>query len=64
MVPAPTGAGASRAMMVTRSTVTVVIARFEDIVGRGLRSLIEDEDSLQLVEFDVPHDRLMDTLDL
>lgn len=50
--------------MVTSSSVTVAVARFEDIVGRGLRSLIDEEDSLRLVAVDVPHETLVDTLDL
>jgi DNA-binding NarL/FixJ family response regulator len=50
--------------MVTRSSVTVALARFEDIVGRGLRSLIDEEESLALVAADVPHETLVETLDL
>jgi DNA-binding NarL/FixJ family response regulator len=38
--------------------VSVAIARFEDIVGRGLRSLIDEDASLQLVAADIPHEQL------
>jgi DNA-binding NarL/FixJ family response regulator len=48
--------------MVNRPPVTVAVARFEDIVGRGLRSLIDDEESLELVAADFPHERLARTL--
>ncbi len=39
-------------------TVSVVVARFEDLVGRGLRVLIEDDEHLALVVGDVPHERM------
>jgi two-component system response regulator DesR len=45
-----------------RPPVSVAIARFEDIVARGLRALIDEDGSLQLVAADVPHERLAETL--
>jgi DNA-binding NarL/FixJ family response regulator len=48
--------------MITRAPVRVVIAQFEDIVARGLRALIEEEDSLELVADGVAHERLSSTL--
>lgn len=41
--------------MVSRAPITVTVARFEDLISRGLRALIEEDDSLELVAFDVPH---------
>jgi DNA-binding NarL/FixJ family response regulator len=41
-----------------RDPVTIVVARFEDLVARGLRSLLEDDPSLALVARDIEHDRL------
>jgi DNA-binding NarL/FixJ family response regulator len=38
--------------------VRVVLARFEDIVARGLGALIEEDDSLELVASGVEHDAL------
>jgi DNA-binding NarL/FixJ family response regulator len=38
--------------------VTVLIARFEDIVARGLRALIEEEGTLDLIRYDVAHAEL------
>jgi DNA-binding NarL/FixJ family response regulator len=40
--------------------VTVLLARFEDLVGAGLRSLIGADPNLRIVAFDVP----LDTLDV
>lgn len=45
--------------MTTRSPISVVLARFEDIVGLGLRSLIVEDDNLELLAADVPHDDLL-----
>jgi DNA-binding NarL/FixJ family response regulator len=39
--------------------VTVLLARFEDLVGAGLRSLVGADPTLRIVAFDVP----LDTLD-
>lgn len=44
--------------MAAGSPVSVAIARFEDLVGRGLRALVEDDDHLELVAGDVPHERI------
>ena len=44
--------------MVPRSPITVAVARFEDLISRGLRALIDEDESLQLVALDVPHERL------
>ncbi len=49
--------------MVQRSPISVALARFEDIVGRGLRSLIDEDDNLQLVATDVPREQLLGILD-
>ena len=45
-----------------RTAVTVVTARFEDLVGRGLLALIEEDEHLELLEADIPHDALPDAL--
>jgi DNA-binding NarL/FixJ family response regulator len=45
-----------------RVPVTVAIARFEDIVGRGLRALVDEDDSLQLVAEDLAHENLIPAL--
>lgn len=44
--------------MAFRPAVRVVVARFEDIVAHGLRALITDEDSLELVADGVDHEHL------
>jgi DNA-binding NarL/FixJ family response regulator len=44
--------------MSLRTPVSVAIGRFEDLVGRGLRALIEDDPNLAVVAHDVPHERL------
>jgi DNA-binding NarL/FixJ family response regulator len=41
-----------------KPSITVAIARFEDIVGRGLRSLVDDDEQLELVAEDIPHDEI------
>lgn len=38
--------------------VSVVTARFEDLIDRGLRVLVQEDANLQLVASDVPHDDL------
>jgi len=48
--------------MVRRSPITVALARFEDLISRGLRALIDDDESLELVAVDVPHDEMSVTL--
>jgi DNA-binding NarL/FixJ family response regulator len=46
----------------SRPPIPVMLARFEDIIGRGLRSLIEEDPNLRLVADDVPHERLRGAL--
>jgi DNA-binding NarL/FixJ family response regulator len=41
-----------------RQPITLAVARFEDIVNRGLRALIEDDPHLQLAAADVPTERM------
>jgi NarL family two-component system response regulator LiaR len=48
--------------MVNRPAVAVAVTRFEDIVSRGLRSLIEEDKSLKLVASEVAHEDLRDVL--
>jgi DNA-binding NarL/FixJ family response regulator len=48
--------------MVTRPPIAVAVARFEDIVARGLRALIDEDVSLQLVAAGIPHDQLASAL--
>lgn len=48
--------------MLNRAAVRVAVARFEDIVARGLRALIDGDESLNLVADGVPHERLTATL--
>jgi DNA-binding NarL/FixJ family response regulator len=38
--------------------VSVVVAHFEDLVARGLRSLLDEDDSVHVVAAGVAHDRL------
>ncbi len=45
-----------------RPPITILLARFEDIVARGLRSLIEDDPNLRLLTADVAHERLRTAL--
>ena len=48
--------------MPLRAPVTVLIAQFEDIVGLGLRVLVEGDPALELVGADIPHDDLAEVL--
>lgn len=48
--------------MSTRAPVRIALAQFEDIVARGLRVLIDEDDNLELVAFDVDHDQLTSAL--
>src|ERR1700736_3914408 len=48
--------------MVNRAPISVAIARFEDIVSRGLRALIDDDETLRLVAADFPHDEVSSIL--
>jgi len=38
--------------------ITVAVARFEDLLGHGLRSAIENDSALEIVAMDVEHERL------
>ena len=49
-------------MTVTRAAVRVAVAQFEDIIARGLRGLIDEEESVQLVADGIEHDRLPEVL--
>jgi len=44
--------------MPPQTTVTVLIARFDDLLARGLRELIESDPSLAIAAADVEHRRL------
>ncbi len=44
--------------MQPRSPTTVVISRFEDLVGRGLRAFVEDDSTLNLSAADIGYDDL------
>ncbi len=48
--------------MVLPTPVSVAVARFEDLVGRGLRALIEDDEHLAVIADDIPHERLADVI--
>src|SRR6476469_6059027 len=48
--------------MSNRPSVRVAVAQFEDIVSHGLRALITEDDSLDLVADGVPHDDLKSAL--
>jgi DNA-binding NarL/FixJ family response regulator len=48
--------------MTNRQPIDILLARFEDIISRGLRSLIEEDSHLRLVADDVPHDHLATAL--
>jgi DNA-binding NarL/FixJ family response regulator len=49
-------------MIVTRASVRVAVAQFEDIVARGLRALIDEDPSLELVADGIEHARLAGVL--
>jgi DNA-binding NarL/FixJ family response regulator len=44
--------------MDTRTPVTVVAARFEDLVAHGLRALLAEDPYIELVAEDIPHGQL------
>jgi NarL family two-component system response regulator LiaR len=52
----------ARVNMSNRPSVRVAVAQFEDIVSHGLRALITEDDSLDLVADGVPHDDLKSAL--
>jgi len=41
--------------MIARRTISVAVSRFEDLVARGLRAFIEDDEHLEIVAEDVAH---------
>ncbi|MHB1809635.1 MAG: helix-turn-helix transcriptional regulator [Solirubrobacteraceae bacterium] len=41
-----------------KAPVSVVIARFEDLVARGLQALLEEDASVEILDTDVEHERL------
>lgn len=45
-------------MVASHAPVSVVVARFEDLVDRGLQALIEQDDHIELRAGGVPHERL------
>jgi DNA-binding NarL/FixJ family response regulator len=44
--------------VISRSPITLVLARFEDLIARGLRALVGEDPHMEIVASDVPHDRL------
>ncbi len=44
--------------MPEQTPITVAVGRFDDLIARGLRSLIEGDQTLQLVAVDIAADRL------
>ena len=48
--------------MESHGPVTILLARFEDLIAAGLRGLIEADPSLRIVETDVTADRLSDAI--
>jgi two-component system response regulator DesR len=49
-------------MTIASQPITLAVAQFEDIVSRGLQSLIDEEPNLRLIAADVDHDSLCSTL--
>jgi DNA-binding NarL/FixJ family response regulator len=49
-------------MIVSRAAVRVAVAQFEDIVARGLRALIDEDESLELIAEGIEHGRLAGVL--
>jgi DNA-binding NarL/FixJ family response regulator len=44
--------------MPTSSAITLVVARFEDLLARGLHAVIDDDPNLEIVARDIAHDRI------
>jgi len=44
--------------MVHRRSISVAIARFEDLVARGLRAFVEDDEHLEVVAHDIAYEDL------
>jgi DNA-binding NarL/FixJ family response regulator len=55
-------AAAPPSHMQDRTPITVVFGRFEDLVSRGLRMLIEGDPNIHLAAHDVPWEQLPDSL--
>ncbi len=49
-------------MTIAGHPITLALAQFEDIVNRGLQSLVDEDPSLTLVAAGIPHERLAVTL--
>ena len=49
-------------MPLPHARVGIVVARFEDLVDRGLRALLQEDDHLDLLAAGVPHERLPATI--
>ncbi|MGN6187594.1 MAG: LuxR C-terminal-related transcriptional regulator [Conexibacter sp.] len=45
-------------MPLPHARVGVVVARFEDLIDRGVRALIEEDEHIELLAAGVPHERL------
>jgi two-component system, NarL family, response regulator DesR len=48
--------------MITRAPVRVLLAQFEDIVSRGLRAMIGEDENLELVAAGIEHEHLAEAL--
>ncbi|HUE26802.1 MAG TPA: response regulator transcription factor [Solirubrobacteraceae bacterium] len=48
--------------MITHAPVRVAVAQFEDIVSRGLRVLVDEDDNLELVASGIEHEQLTSAL--
>jgi hypothetical protein len=44
------------------ATITIAVGRFDDLLARGIRSLIEDDVRLQLIAADVPREQIAGVL--
>jgi DNA-binding NarL/FixJ family response regulator len=53
--PGEFGPNGETVQILRRQPISVALARFEDIVGRGMQALIDEDESLELVAADVPH---------
>jgi two-component system, NarL family, response regulator DesR len=48
--------------MISRAPIRVAVAQFEDIVSRGLRAVIAEDENLELVASGIEHDQLVAAL--
>ncbi len=64
MRPSPfrRASGYHRSPVQARGPVTVVTERFEDLVSRGLRAFLAEDDNVELVAADISHDELPEAL--